>query len=70
MFNSNKAIDLDDCKILPEQLMSISGGNFSQTSQDSLIITVTLLRHMLQNLPELHTPTHIHANEHTHTYFF
>jgi len=34
--------------------VSIGGSNFSKTGHDPLVITVTVLRDMLQNLPELH----------------
>lgn len=54
--------------VIPKKLMSIGGSHFSKTGQDPLVMTVTLLRDMLQNLPELNT--HIHINRRTHTGFF
>lgn len=44
--------------IIPEKLVSIGCSHFSKTCQDPLVMTVTLLRDMLQNLPKLHTHTH------------
>lgn len=45
------------CTIIPEKLVSIGGSHFSKIGQDPLVMTVTLLRDMLQNLPELNTHT-------------
>lgn len=52
-----------ECSIIPEKLVPIGGGHFSKTDQDPLVMTVTLLRDMLQNLPELNTHTHTHSAE-------
>ena len=38
----------------PEELVSVGGGHLGQTCQGSLVLAVTLLGHMLQDLPELH----------------
>lgn len=48
--------------IIPEKLVSIGCSHFSKTCQDPLVMTVTLLRDMLQNLPKLHTHTHTQIN--------
>lgn len=53
------------CTNVPEKLVSIGRSHFSKTGQDPLVMTVTLLRDMLQNLPELNTHTNITRGAHT-----
>ena len=38
----------------PEELVSVGGGHLGQTCQGSLVLAVTLLGNMFQDLPELH----------------
>ena len=48
--------------------MSIGGGNLSQADKDALVVRVTLLRDVFQNLPELLTNRHKHnKKKHEHT---
>lgn len=44
--------------ILPEKFVTIGGRHFCETYQNPVVMTVTLLRDVLQNLPKLHTHTH------------
>ncbi len=52
--------------IIPKKLVPVSCSHLSKTGQDPLVMIVTLLRDMFQNLPKLYA--HTHACTHTHTH--
>lgn len=61
---------IDYIETIPEKLVSIGCGHLSKACQDLLVMNITLLRDMLQDLPKLHTNTHRWISRLAHIHAF